>query len=91
MYLPLYRSDYTLLAGYNFDDLAVETYIPTTIFYSEQDTPLSEMKQWKKYFRGSVVYYRYEGQHFFIQQHHEDMARIITKQMIDEECESHVV
>ena len=100
MYLPLYRADYTLLAGYNFDDLAIETDIPVTIFYSEKDTPLSEMKQWEKYFRGSIDYNCYEGQHFFIQQHHEDIARIISKKMLGNnmqegqegwECENHAV
>ncbi len=81
MYLPLYRHDYTLLAHYNFNNLNLQTTIPSTIFYSETDTPLKEMKLWEKYFRGRVEYCRYEGQHFFIQQHHEEMARVIADRL----------
>ena len=82
MYLPLYRHDYTLLAHYDFENLSLETDIPATIFYSETDTPLKEMKLWEKYFRGHVEYCRYKGQHFFIQQHHEEMARVIIDRLI---------
>lgn len=79
MYLPLYRHDYTMLAHYDFNDLHLTTNIPATIFYSETDTPLKEMKLWEKYFRGQVDYHCYEGQHFFIQQHHREMAKVIEE------------
>lgn len=82
MYLPLYRADYTLLAHYDFERLSLKTKsdIPATIFYSEEDTPLKEMKLWERYF-GSVNYHRYEGQHFFIQQHHMEIARVIADKL----------
>lgn len=83
MYLPLYRHDYTLLAHYDFENLSLETDIPATIFYSETDTPLKEMKLWEKYLKGKVEYCCYEGQHFFIQQHHEEMARVITDRLVE--------
>ena len=82
MYLPLYRHDYTLLAHYSFADLVLEASISATIFYSETDTPLKDMKLWERYFRGHVDYYCYEGQHFFIQQHHKEMASVIRNKMI---------
>ena len=83
MYLPLYRHDYTMLAGYDFNDLHLKTKIPATIFYSETDTPLDEMRLWGKYFVDRIEYYKYEGQHFFIHQHHEEMAGAIMEALND--------
>ncbi len=77
MYLPIYRSDYSLIGKYGFEDLNLQTTIPATIFYSETDTPTADMLQWKNYFIGQCDYHCYEGTHFFIQQHHEEMAEVI--------------
>lgn len=77
-YLPLYRADYSIIGKYRFEELDLKTKIPATVFYSETDTPLTEMIGWKKHFVGKTDFYRYEGSHFFIQQHHKEMARVIS-------------
>ena len=77
IYLPLYRADYTIIGKYDFEKLDLCTDVPTTVFYSENDTPLSEMELWKKFFVGQVEFNRYEGTHFFIQEHHSEMAEVI--------------
>lgn len=77
MYLPIYRADYSIIGKYNFEDLSLNTSIPATVFYSETDTPRSEMELWKKYFTGNCEFFQYEGTHFFIQNHHADMADMI--------------
>lgn len=79
MYLPLYRADYIIIGKYEFEKLELKTSIPTTIFYSETDTPLLEMKLWKRFFRGPVDFCKYEGQHFFILEHHWEMAQAMKK------------
>lgn len=76
-YLPLYRADYSIIGKYRFESLDLKTEIPATVFYSEKDTPLTEMMEWRKYFVGDVDFYRYEGNHFFIRQHHKEMAGVI--------------
>lgn len=81
MYLPLYRADYSLIGRYKFEDLEIKTNIPATIFYSATDTPTEDMMQWKNYFVGECDYYSYEGTHFFIQEHHKEMAEIIRKKL----------
>ena len=81
MYLPLFRADYSLIGMYHFEDLNLKTDIPATVFYSETDTPYTDMKTWKKYFIGDCDYHCYEGKHFFIQEHHRDMAAIIRKRL----------
>ena len=81
MYLPLYRADYSLLFRYRFEELDLKTDVPATVFYSETDTPYSEMRLWTNYFTRECEFIRYEGLHFFIQQHHSEMAEIIRDRM----------
>lgn len=82
LYLPLYRADYLLLGSYRFEAIDFATDVPATIFYSETDTPCAEMRQWKRYFVGECFFLRFEGDHFFIRQHHAEMANIITAGMV---------
>ena len=81
IYLPIYRVDYRMIANYDFNSIKFSTEIPAVIFYSEQDTSFIEMKNWENYFIGKVDYHKYEGQHFFIKQHYEEMAEVITRKM----------
>lgn len=77
MYLPIYRADYGIIGKYSFENLDLLTTIPVTIFYSETDTPRVEMELWKKYFTGKCEFFQYDGTHFFIQNHHSEMADVI--------------
>ena len=77
MYLPIYRADYGIIGEYSFEDLSLRTTIPATIFYSETDTPRVEMDLWKRYFTGKCEFFQYDGTHFFIQDHHAEMAAVI--------------
>lgn len=81
MYLPLYRADYVLIGKYQFEKLNLKTDTPATIFYSETDTPLADMKLWKNYFIGDCEYHGFDGTHFFIQEHHHEMAKIIQERL----------
>ncbi len=78
MYLPLYRADYSIIGKYKFENLTLKTSVPAVIFYSEADTPRKEMELWKQYFTGNCEYHEFDGNHFFIQEHHEEMANIIS-------------
>ena len=80
-YLPLYRADYELIGKYRFEDLDFQTDIPLTVFYSETDTPRAELEAWGRYFTGRREYAEFPGHHFFIQEHHQEMARIIAAGM----------
>lgn len=84
VYLPIYRADYTLIGSYDFQGLDLESRIPTTIFYSETDTPYADMAQWKRFFVGECKFVRYEGSHFFIQEHCQEMADVIKGSLLDE-------
>ena len=78
-YLPLYRTDFGIIAKYDFDKLDIKLNIPTVVFYSETDTPLKDMKQWEKYF--PCEFYQFDGPHFFIRQHHKEMGIIIKSKI----------
>lgn len=45
LYLPLYRADYSIIGKYKFEDLDLKSEVPATVFYSEIDTPLIEIKK----------------------------------------------
>lgn len=81
VYLPVYRADYSMIGGYRFEDLELRTDISLTVFYSEADTPYSEMVKWKNYFTGSCQFFEYEGNHFFINDHLKNIVGIIKKEL----------
>lgn len=82
-YLPIYRADYSIIGKYEFEKLGLETSVSATVFYSENDTPLADMKLWKKYFIGDCEFHSYTGTHFFIREHYKDMAGIINAKMLE--------
>lgn len=77
MYLPLYRADYSIIGKYRFEELDLMTDIPATVFYSETDTRYEDMKLWRNIFKGEIQFHQYEGTHFFIQNHHTEIADVI--------------
>ncbi len=78
-YLPIYKADYSIIGKYRFEDLKIGAKVPATIFYSETDTPLTEMKQWDSYF--SCEYFEFSGNHFFLLDHCEEIGKIIKDKM----------
>lgn len=82
IYLPLYRVDYRLISQFDFQTLQLKSDIPAVVFYSETDTPFSEMKKWDQYFTGDLDFFRLEGNHFFMQNHVTEMADVIVQRMV---------
>lgn len=80
-YLPIYRTDYSIIGNYQFEALDLQTDIPATVFYSDTDTPFADMKQWQRFFTGPVSFHCFEGNHFFIRSHHAEMAEIIKTEL----------
>lgn len=77
VYLPIFKADYRMIADYDFDGVDFSTDIPATVFYSEEDTPYSEMAEWKHFFTGDCDFVEYTGPHFFIEKYYQDMAEVI--------------
>ena len=81
MYLPVYRADYTLIKNYRFEEMNLRTLISADIFYSETDTPRSEMEKWRDYFIGRCDYHPFEGNHFFLREQHLAIAQVIRNKL----------
>ncbi len=81
VYLPIYRSDYSMIGKYRFENLNLNTEIPATVFYSETDTPYNDMRQWKDYFAGNCEFFEYSGNHFFINAHCREIIDIVRKRL----------
>lgn len=77
VYLPIFKADYKMIADYEFEGSGFSTDIPATVFYSEEDTPYSEMIEWKNYFTGACDFIEYQGSHFFIDHYYQNMAMVI--------------
>ena len=80
-YLPIYKADYQIIGQHRFEELDVQTDIATTIFYSETDTPLATMQPWRDFFTGLCEFQRFNGQHFFIKEHHVQIGERIAADM----------
>ncbi len=84
VYLPVYRTDYMMIADYDFEHLDLKTDVPVTVFYSETDTPLEKMKIWRRFFIGECAFFGYEGNHFFMMDHSQEMADVISGRLLSE-------
>ena len=83
VYLPIYKADYALIGRFNFDELELKTDIPVTVFYSQSDTPLKVIQDWKKFFIGECEFLEYTGNHFFINEHCGEIADAIKGRLVN--------
>lgn len=70
-----------LIIHYDFSRLEFKTDIPTTVFYSATDIPREDMDKWHNIFTGRFDMVEYDGDHFFITDHMQEMADIIIDKM----------
>ncbi len=78
IYIKPMLSDYRLLFEYRFDDHNEKIYVDTTFFYCEKDTPFETVIKWNALIEGQFDFHEFGENHFFINQHYEEMARIIN-------------
>lgn len=81
LFLPLLKSDFKVVETYEYKEgEALEC--PLSIFYSNKDsyTPF-EMFEWNRYSTVSCNYYDFDGEHFFIQNHAENICKIMNNEL----------
>ncbi len=81
VYLPVYRADYELITSYDFGRLVYETRIPATVFFSPSDIPRRDMEKWRRVFTGSCDILEYDGGHFFLREHEQEVADVINERL----------
>ncbi len=74
------RSDYRLINGYVWNGEKGTITVPVTILYSEEDTPLSRIGQWRDYVSDPDTFSveAFEGGHFFIRDATDRIAELLV-------------
>lgn len=52
-----------------------------SVFYSEADTPFSTVQGWERLADGKTTFYSFPGNHFFIREHDQEIAEIISQEL----------
>ena len=78
IYIKPMISDYRLFFEYQFDDPNKKINVDTTFFYCEKDTAYSDVEKWNELIDGRFDFYELGESHFFINQHYEEMAKVIN-------------
>lgn len=75
------RADFVIGEQHRYceDDKKIEC--PTTILYSEFDTPLENVKKWQEVCKDEIYCKEFEGDHFFLLNNHAKAASFIRKQL----------
>ena len=81
IYIKPMLSDYRLFFEYRFTDRSDRIKTDATFFYCERDTAYSDVCQWRELIEGNYSFHEMGVNHFFINQHYEEMARIINDTM----------
>lgn len=81
IYLPIYRADYELITGYDFSRLDFVTGIPATALFSPEDIPRTNIEKWRDIFTGACDVLEYDGGHFFLREHEQEVADVINERL----------
>lgn len=78
IYIRPMLSDYKLFFEYRFGGHPEKLKVNTTFFYAEKDTALTDIEKWSELIDGEFDYHQLGENHFFINQHYEEMADVIN-------------
>lgn len=73
------QDDYRIASQYCFRQGPQELQCDTTIFYSENDTPLTTVKAWAELTNGKTQFCELGDNHFFVREHYRKMASRINE------------
>lgn len=78
IYIKPMISDFRLFSEYRFSSFPDKIKVDTTFFYCENDTAYSDVEKWNEIIDGNFDYHELGVNHFFINQHYEEMAEVIN-------------
>lgn len=78
------RADFYIGEQYIYSETDAKITCPVTIMYCEEDTPLSNIKKWRDASNNIVEFHEFYGGHFFILDHHDRVAELVNKKLIDD-------
>lgn len=77
-------SDYRLFFEYRFGGHNEKINVDTTFFYCEKDTTFADVLKWNELIDGLFDFHELGENHFFINQHYEEIARVINDTLCQE-------
>lgn len=80
MFLPILRSDFIILDQYEHHLKSYKINCEMSVFYADNDfsTPEEEVDKWKELSEGNVKFYKFEGEHFFLNDCPEKIVDLIV-------------
>lgn len=83
IFLPVLRSDYKILEEYVYNPCDFNCSSDITVFYGNEDVEVNydEAMEWNMYTTGKFKIYRFDGGHFFINDHVEKIAGYINSEI----------
>ena len=84
IYITPMLNDYRAFFGYRFPAHRGKVSVNATVFYSEKDTALEDVKKWNELIEGEFVFFEFGDNHFFINQHYREMAEVINNTLLQE-------
>lgn len=78
IYIKPMLSDYRIFFEYRFGDHNEKINVDTTFFYCEKDTALADVQKWYELIDGQFDFHELGENHFFINQHYKEMAKVIN-------------
>lgn len=81
LFLPILKSDYKASETYRFNEELGRLLCDITVFSGLQDGDYDPM-EWSKHTTGKCEAFSYEGGHFFIHEHAEQMAETIYSRLL---------
>lgn len=82
IYIKPMLSDYRLFFEYRFSDGCEKIHVNTTFFYCQQNTAIEDVRKWGELIDGEFDFHEMGENHFFINQHFEEMAGIINRTLV---------
>lgn len=84
IYIKPMLSDYRLFFEYRFSNYSEKIKADTMFFYCENDTPYKDVVKWNELIEGQFDFHELGENHFFINQHYEEMAKVINEALRSE-------
>ncbi len=81
IYVKPMISDFRHFFEYQFNDYGTTINTDATFLYCEKDTALESVQEWEQLIEGTYDYYEMGDNHFFINQHFEQIAKIINSKL----------
>jgi surfactin synthase thioesterase subunit len=81
IYMEPLKYDYQIWSQYTYMELFNKINSDILTFYCNADTPYEQVYGWKQITTGKVDFYEFGSNHFFLQDHYQEIADIINSKL----------